>query len=142
MLIRWLVCLLTFVAPLAVAEEVALRIGEQTLHVEIADSPALRAQGLMGRSALCADCGMLFVFPHPDRHAFWMKDTPSALDIAFINAHGVIVEIQSMQPYSLKAHAPDKRVLYALETPQGWFAARKIRPGMRIESLAQIHTLH
>lgn len=142
MRILWLLLLLAFFSRPAVGEDIDLHVGGYRLHAEIADTPALRAQGLMGRSALCPDCGMLFVFPNADRHAFWMKNTPLPLDIAFIDAHGQIVDIQSMQPYSLAPHAPAKAVRYALETHQGWFDARKIRPGMRIELLARLHALH
>ncbi|MEW6561881.1 MAG: DUF192 domain-containing protein [Pseudomonadota bacterium] len=126
----------------AFAAQVALQLAGHRLRAEIADTPALREQGLMGRTALCGECGMLFIFPSAAPHAFWMKNTPLPLDIAFIDPDGVITDIQSMQPYSLEVHAPGKRVLYALEMPQGWFAARKIRPGMRIETLARFHALH
>ena len=45
------------------------------VKVEIADSPAERAQGLMFRSALGEIGGMLFVFEEESLHGFWMKNT-------------------------------------------------------------------
>lgn len=63
-------------------------------NVEIADTFATREQGLMCRSALKDDYGMLFEFQQADQQAFWMKDTLVGLDIIFIAPNGRIVSIQ------------------------------------------------
>ncbi|SET29060.1 DUF192 domain-containing protein [Oceanicella actignis] len=69
--------------------------------VEIADDPAERARGLMGRRAMPADHGMLFVFETPRPVAFWMKDTPLPLDILFIDARGVVTRVhERATPFS------------------------------------------
>ena len=49
--------------------------GEQTVAVEVADTPAERERGLMNRASLPADEGMVFVWSSDQRGAFWMKDT-------------------------------------------------------------------
>jgi uncharacterized membrane protein (UPF0127 family) len=67
--------------------------GEHSFLVEIADDDAKRAQGLMYREPLADDRGMLFQFPRAAEQSFWMKNTPSPLDIIYINPQGRIVSI-------------------------------------------------
>lgn len=109
--------------------EVMLRIASYPVHAEIADTPQAREHGLMGRKALCEDCGMLFVFPEAKPYQFWMKNTPLPLDIAFIGADGRIINIAAMQPYTTTPHGADGDALYALEMNQGWFARHHIKSG-------------
>ena len=59
---------------------------EVEVRVEIADSPEEQATGLMNRTALTEDRGMLFVFPGEEVRSFWMKNTPLPLDLVFIDA--------------------------------------------------------
>lgn len=111
------------------------QVGERTIRAEIAATPEARRHGLMGRNALPTDHGMLFVFDQADLHCFWMKDTPLALSIAFINPQGHIVSIADMQPFSLDTHCPDEPVRYALEMPQNWFARAGVKPGDAVAPL-------
>ncbi len=69
-----------------------------TLQVEIADTPEARNQGLMNRTEMAADHGMLFVFPEPQMLVFWMKDTKIPLDIAFFDKDGKFIGGMEMQP--------------------------------------------
>jgi uncharacterized protein len=99
------------------------------IPVEIADTPAQQEYGLMGRTALAADSGMLFVFDQDQPLSFWMKDTLIPLSIAFINSEGIIVDIQDMQPLDETPHASAAPATYALEVNQGFFAANGIQVG-------------
>jgi uncharacterized protein len=72
--------------------------GEVVVHVEVANTPAERARGLMGRTELAKDAGMVFVFPRDSTSAFWMKDTLIPLSIAFYDDSGHIVRILDMEP--------------------------------------------
>ncbi len=75
--------------------------GEHRFMVEIADDEAERARGLMYRPPLEDDRGMLFQFPAATEQSFWMKNTPSSLDIIYIDPQGRIVSISShATPYS------------------------------------------
>lgn len=75
--------------------------GEHEFMVEIADDDAERERGLMFRPPLEDDRGMLFQFPDVAERGFWMKDTPSSLDILYIAADGRIVSIaRHTTPYS------------------------------------------
>ncbi|HEY4587538.1 MAG TPA: DUF192 domain-containing protein [Brevundimonas sp.] len=67
--------------------------GEHKFMVEIADDDAERARGLMFRPPLEDDRGMLFQFPTASEQSFWMKNTPSSLDILYIDPRGRIVSI-------------------------------------------------
>ncbi len=124
-------------APLAQGGELALKIGSHAIHAEIADTPPAREHGLMQRKTLCGDCGMLFVFPAAARQAFWMKNTPLPLAIAFIGSDGRIINIEEMQPYSLDIHYSQADAQYALEMNRRWFAAHGINPGDKMISLRQ-----
>ena len=101
----------------------------QAMMVELARTPQEQETGLMGRPGLPPDRGMLFIFPQPGEINFWMKDTPLALSIAFIDTSGKILSIQDMQPYSEELHSPGQKYIYALEVPKGYFADKNIRAG-------------
>jgi uncharacterized membrane protein (UPF0127 family) len=72
---------------------------------------------------------MLFVYPENQYASMWMKNTSIPLDVAFISEKGVITDITSMQPHSLKPVGSSAKVRYALEMNQGWFDAQKIKVG-------------
>lgn len=112
-----------------------LRIGPHAFQVEVAATPQQRQRGLMGRTHLPADGGMLFIFEQPGRHCFWMRDTPLPLSIAFVDSAGRIASLADMQPRSESLHCPDTDVRYALEVRQGEFQRRGISTGMQIDGL-------
>ncbi len=103
--------------------------------VEIADDASERALGLMYRTALAEDHGMLFVFPSEDKLSFWMKDTLIPLSIAFIDSEGRIVDLQDMKPLDddPPSYVSAKPARYALEVNQGFFEERSIEVGDRAE---------
>ena len=61
--------------------------------VEVVKDDLARDRGLMFRQSLPTDGGMLFVYDPPQSIAFWMKNTFIPLDIIFIDANGVILNI-------------------------------------------------
>ena len=114
-----------------------LRIGPHAFQVELAATPQQRQRGLMGRTHLAPDGGMLFVFEQPGRHCFWMRDTPLPLSIAFIDTAGRIVSLADMQPWTETPHCPSADVRYALEVRQWEFQRRGITPRMQVGGLPQ-----
>lgn len=111
-----------------------IRINDQPLQVEIAQTQEAASLGLMFRESLPEDQGMLFVFPRQQILSFWMRNTFIPLDIAFIDEAGVIVDIQRMAPLDESIHyisaAP---ALYALEVNAGWFEKRGIKVGAKVK---------
>ncbi len=75
-----------------------VRIGGRTFHLEVARTESERRRGLMGRSSLPEDRGMLFVFPASRRRSFWMKDCEIPLDVIFLDDRGRVINIHEMEP--------------------------------------------
>jgi uncharacterized membrane protein (UPF0127 family) len=98
------------------------------LDVEIADTPEERQTGLMGRTELPPDTGMLFVFDQTPG-GFWMKDTRVALTAAFIGECGEILAFADMEPLSEEIHNISQPYRFGLEVERGWFARNGIAAG-------------
>jgi uncharacterized membrane protein (UPF0127 family) len=113
-----------------------IQIGNEILDVELAEAPEQHAKGLRFRQTLAENAGMLFVFPAPQRVAFWMKDAGIPLSIAFIQSDGKIVQIRPMQPFD-KTPVPSlsNAISYALLVNQGWFERHGIEAGTVIDGL-------
>jgi uncharacterized protein len=100
-------------------------------RLPVADTDAARERGLMGRTSLPPDGGMVFRFPSETDAAFWMKDTSIPLSVAFIGDRR-IVDILDMAPCGddgcpLYRSAASYRT--AIEMHAGWFSAHGIRIG-------------
>lgn len=67
-----------------------IEVNGQKFKVELADSPEIKAKGLGGREKLCPDCGMVFLFDRPGKHAFWMKDMKFPLDIIWVKDERIV----------------------------------------------------
>ena len=65
------------------------------INVEIADTPQEKAQGLMFRTSLADDQGMLFFYDTPQEITMWMRNTYIPLDMVFIRADGVVHRIEA-----------------------------------------------
>ncbi len=123
-------------APVGVALPTqTLKVGSQSVLAEIAATPSDRQQGLMFRSALPANQGMLFVFEASAGHCFWMKNTPLPLTIGFFDEAGVLINTADMAPFNESSHCPTKPAKYALEMNQGWFAKHQVKAGSKISGL-------
>lgn len=109
-----------------------LAVGEHSLDARVARTDEQRALGLMHRVELGPDEGMLFMCDEPALQNFWMKDTPVALSIAFLEEDGTIVHLDDLEPLSLESCSCERPVRYVLEVPRGWFAERGIRAGDRV----------
>tara|TARA_Y200000002_G_scaffold257759_1_gene213797 strand:+ start:333 stop:1031 length:699 start_codon:yes stop_codon:yes gene_type:complete len=88
--------------------------------------------GLMFRETLDEDCGMLFVFEESSEKSFHMNHTHIPLDIAFINASGIIESIKELQPLNPVPVYSNAEVLYALEVNRGWFTENNVNIGDQI----------
>ena len=110
------------------------RNSRRIFQVEIAETAAQRAQGLMWRKHLPMGAGMLFDFKITGPVIMWMKNTYIPLDILFITAKGVILNIaRETLPHSTR-HIPSKGPVRAvLELPGGSAKQFGIRAGDRVD---------
>jgi hypothetical protein len=132
------VALAAAMAP-AVAQEaqtqlprVTLSAGMHQIDAQVAQTPEQRSIGLMFRKQMPQHEGMLFVFEQPSVQCFWMKNTLLPLTAAFVADDGTVVNLADMAPQTTESHCSDKPVRYVLETNQGWFAKKGIKPGMKL----------
>jgi uncharacterized membrane protein (UPF0127 family) len=119
-------------APQLDLPKVTLKAGMHLIHAQVASTPEQRATGLMFRSEMPANEGMLFVFEEPAGQCFWMKNTLLPLTAAFVADDGTVVNLADMKPRTLDSHCSAKPVRYVLEMHQGWFAKRGIQAGSRL----------
>lgn len=111
-----------------------IKVGDRTVHMQLAVLEAEMQRGLMERTDLGADEGMLFVYLRPQRMSFWMHNTPTPLDIGFFDAAGELREIYPLHPFDEKPMASrGTQLQFALEVNQGWFQANGVRPGARLD---------
>ena len=129
--------LFTLASPLAAAQEetLTLTLGNETLTLEIAQTPAKQEKGLMGRKTLPENTGMLFLFNPPQFVAFWMKNTPLDLDIAFINEKGVVFHTDSMAANTEDIHYSYGLTRAAIELKKGSLKKLNIGVGTQIPEL-------
>lgn len=108
--------------------------GKRVLKVEVAASPAEQAQGLMFRTDLGPEEGMLFPRNPPDVASFWMKNTPLPLDIIFIGTDRRVLNVAANTvPYSLDSVASKGVAGAVLELRGGRAAELGIGPGTRVD---------
>jgi len=103
------------------------------VEAEIAEDEAKRRKGLMERTELAENAGMLFVYDREQSLSFWMRNTLIPLSIAYIGAEGRIVDIQDMQPLDETPHPSAEPAQYALEVNQGLFEERGVEVGDEVE---------
>jgi uncharacterized protein len=115
-----------------------LTAGMYVIDAAVAANDADREQGLMYRTKLEPNEGMLFVFNETAVHCFWMKNTLIPLSIAFMRADGTVTDIDEMQAETENNHCPRNNGVYALEMSKGWFASKGIQPGMQIKGLPAV----
>ncbi|MES2106541.1 MAG: DUF192 domain-containing protein [Pseudomonadota bacterium] len=112
-----------------------LSAGIHLIQAELAVTDAEREVGLMNRTQMGANEGMVFDFGAPAGVCMWMKNTLIPLSVAFMDSEGKIVNIEDMKAETLDSHCAKKAVRYALEMNLGWFKQKNIKPGSKIEGL-------
>jgi len=120
--------------PLPFSAWFPIRLGEETIEVQVAHLPREISRGLMYRTSLGEDRGMLFLYDAPKAMSFWMRNTSIALDIGFFTADGVLREIYPMYPMDERAVKSRREdLVMALEMNQGWYAKNGVGVGAELE---------
>ncbi len=109
-----------------------LTAGMHVIRAELAVTPAQQATGMMWRTEMQGNEGMLFVNEDDQVRCFWMKNTLIPLTIAYLTADGTIINLADMQPKSEQSHCSARPARFALEMRQGWFDKRGIKPGFQL----------
>jgi uncharacterized protein len=103
------------------------------LKLEIASTDQQRQLGLMYRTSLDPDSGMIFVWDHLVQDSFWMYDTYIPLSIAFLDTNGNVLEIQDMAPQTQTLHTPAEHYQFAIEVNQGFFQKNGVKVGDQLQ---------
>jgi uncharacterized protein len=112
-----------------------LWVGSKAMTAELALSEVEEQTGMMFRTKMGPNDGMLFVLPGPERASFWMMNCDLPLSAAYIGGDGTILEIHDLQPHNTNSVvASSYNVEYVLETPQGWFKSNNIPVGTAIST--------
>lgn len=135
---------------------------EIPITLEHADQPHTRSWGLMGRTTLDENHGMLLEYDWPVKMSIWMFNVNMDLDIAFIDGKGVIQEIRMLKAYpemmdpnrpvktlkdielypyndpikvffSNNSIKSSKPARFGLEMKRGWFEKNEVGVGDRLE---------
>jgi len=114
---------------------ILLEIEGHFFQTEVADEPTERQAGLMYRTELGQDSGMVFVYPDEALRSFWMENTRIPLSIAYIDRAGTIVQISDMTPFDRNAVPSGSPAMYALEVNRGRFEALGITKGATVVGL-------
>ena len=108
--------------------------GSYPFSVEIADTESERATGLMNRTELAGDAGMIFVWDTDVLSSFWMKDTLISLDMLFIDSEKSVVFIQpNATPLSTELITPTSSYRYVLEVAAGFVDRAGVAVGDTVE---------
>lgn len=105
----------------AVQSDSMVTLAGREVQVELALDDATRQRGLMHRTSLADDRGMLFVFPDQDMRKFWMHDTLIGLDIMFLEDDGVLINVEEAPPgVEQPGFFSDRPCRLVLELRKGW----------------------
>lgn len=109
--------------------------GMHRIEAEVAATPETRQIGLMRRTLMPPQRGMLFIFPEQAQHCMWMRNTLLPLSVAFLDDAGRIINVEDMQPRTEDNHCAARPARYALEMNLGWFRSRNLQPGFAISGI-------
>ena len=120
--------------PKTVADYFPIAVGDKIVRMQLAVRSGEMQRGLMERRDLGRDDGMIFIYEKPQQMSFWMRNTPTPLDIGFFSRDGVLAEVYPLHPFDETTVASRSDTLqFALEMNQGWFRANTVKPGAKLD---------
>ena len=120
--------------PKTVKDWFPIQVGDVSIDMQLAVTIPEMQQGLMGRKDLREGQGMLFVYARTTQMSFWMRNTPTPLDIGFFTRDGVLREIYPLHPFDERPVQSRRDDLqFALEVLQGGFERLGIKPGAQLD---------
>lgn len=110
--------------------------GRHPFHVELALTKEQQTHGLMNRTKMSADEGMLFFFGTPEIRTFWMRDTLIPLDMLFIGVDGTILKIhEKAQPRDVHPVSSDQPCIAVLEVLGGTAERLQVKAGQKVHHI-------
>lgn len=114
-----------------------LYVGSEVITAELALTEAEVRTGMMFRTSMREDEGMLFVFAYPHRTSFYMKNTIVPLTAAYIDPEGTILELVDLHPKNeTPVEAKSDNIQFVLEMNRDWFKRHNVSPGSVISTEA------
>jgi uncharacterized membrane protein (UPF0127 family) len=126
----------------SVDDRFPIKIGDRTVQMQLAVLDGELERGLMYRTTMGADEGMVFVFAGARPQSFWMRNTKLPLDIGYIDAAGELQEVRQMYPLDERPVPSHSRsIQFCLEMNQGWFEQAGVKPGAKLDLKALAEAL-
>lgn len=115
--------------------EYVLQIKDNTINLEVADTPDERKLGLSGRESINDNEGMFFIFPESDFHGIWMKDMNFSIDIIWLDEDFEVVNFKKdvspdTYPTSFR---PERPASYVIELLRGSIDKFSVKIGQQLE---------
>ena len=118
----------------SVADFFPIKVGDRTVQMQLAVFPLEMQHGLMGRRDLGPDQGMIFIYQKPERMNFYMRNTPTPLDIGYFTGDGRLREVYPMYPFDERTvSSRSEAIQFSLEMNQGWYTANGVKPGAQLD---------
>jgi uncharacterized protein len=118
---------------------ISLKIKDTVFHLEVAQTISQKAQGLMNRTTLAENRGMIFIFDFEMPQGFWMKNTIIPLDMIFVKSDGTVTDIATATPEpgipdtKLTIYRSSSSAKYVIELPSGTCNKIGLLPGNKID---------
>jgi len=120
-----------------VGEYFPMKLGDRTVRLQVAVTPLEMQKGLMDRTTLGVDDGMIFVYPRPQELSFWMRNTLIPLDIGYFDPKGVLQEVWQMYPRDEReTKSRGHELQFAVEMNQNWYRDHGVKPGAQLDLAA------
>lgn len=114
---------------------IQLNAGLYVIKAEVAQTFSQQSMGMMHREKMGANDGMLFIWAESSKRCMWMRNTLLPLSVAFIDDKGVVLNVEDMKPQTEDSHCSKGDAKYALEMNLGWFKAKRLQPGIKINGI-------
>ena len=125
--------LLATLPTVVTAEDARIKLGGVIFNIELAVTPEEHRKGLMGRTDMPDNHGMLFVYSQAHLANFWMKNTLIPLDIMFFDEHGKMTHyydrVQPCKTTKCPLYSSLEPIYYVLELSAGKRESLGVAPG-------------
>jgi uncharacterized protein len=126
------------IAYLKTEKLIDVRVGNYTVHADLADNFLKKMNGLMGRKSISEDRGMLFPFSKEGYHAFWMMNMSMPIDIIFIDSNKKVVDVwRDARPCNstspCNAYKPKAKAMYVLEVRANFTQRHSVKEGTKVQ---------